>query len=248
VRNIKLTFQYDGTDFSGYELQPGKRTIRGELEKALQKIFRKKISISAASRTDAGVHALEAVVFLKTESSIPVSKLSAALNSILPEDVRVMKAEEGKGKKIRGKTYEYLIYNGSVCPPLIRRFVWHVKPKLNLPAMRRAAKFLIGRHNFSSFAAGGGSDRNYNKIIHSFVICHLSFVIWDSCKLSVVSCKLRGNGFLYKMVRNIVGTLVEVGLRRRKPEEIKTILLSKDRKRAGRTAPPQGLCLTKIAY
>lgn len=248
LRNIKLTLQYDGTDFSGYELQPGKRTIRGELEKALQKAFQEKISISAVSRTDAGVHALGQVIFFRIKAKIPLARIPFALNAVLPKDIRVMKAEEGKGKQIKGKTYEYLIYNGKVCPPLILRLVWNIKPKLNLSAMRKASKCLVGRHDFSSFAAAGGSDKNSVKLIHKLVIRHSSLVIWGGCKFPVVSCKLRGNGFLYKMVRNIVGTLVEVGLGKLKAADVKRILEAKDRRKAGRCAPPQGLCLLKVNY
>jgi tRNA pseudouridine38-40 synthase len=248
VRNVKLTLQYDGCDFFGWELQPGKRTIRGEIEIALQKLFKRKIPISAVSRTDAGVHALEQVVFFKAGAEITLGKIPSALNAVLPEDLRAIKAEKGEGKQIKGKTYEYLIYNGKICPPLLRRFVWHVKPKLNLSAMRKAAKYFIGKHDFSSFCAAGGADRNFNKTIHSFVIYNLSFVIWGSNKFKVICLKVSADGFLYKMVRNMVGTLVEVGLGKRKPEETELILLAKDRKKAGRTAPPQGLCLLKVNY
>lgn len=261
VRNIKLTLQYDGTNFCGYELQPGKRTVREEIEKTLQKTFKLKIKINSASRTDAGVHALGQAVNFKLQNPIPLSNIPKALNSVLPEDVRVIKAE-AKVKKFharfeaKAKEYEYLIYNGEVLPPQFRNFVWHVKPKLNLSAMRKAAKLLVGKHDFSSFCASGSDDKNFVRTIYSIVIKRRKIEIWNSCKLlaprlrsgQVVSCKFVGDGFLYKMVRNMVGTLVEVGLGRLTVSDVKRILKAKDRRAAGRTAPAQGLCLVRVNY
>jgi tRNA pseudouridine38-40 synthase len=253
LRNIKLTLQYDGAGFYGYELQPGKRTIRGELEKALQKIYKRKISIIGSSRTDAGVHAFRNVINLKTDSSIPTAKLPLALNACLPADIRVLKAV-AVGKKLnarfdaKSKEYEYLIFNGAILPPAIRNFVWQVKPKLDFSSMGKAAKYLVGKHDFSSFCASGGDDKDFVRIIHKLVISHSSLVIWDSQRIKVIRFKVKGNGFLYKMVRNMVGTLVEVGVGRIKPTEVKRILDARDRKLAGRTAPPQGLCLLRVNY
>ena len=253
MRNIKLTISYDGSAFSGYELQPGERTIRGEIEKALKKLFKHKISIVSSSRTDAGVHALQNVVNFKTDKTIPLDRLPAALNSILPDDLRILKAEE-KGVSFnarfdaKSKEYEYLIYNGEVLPPVLRNLTWHIKPKLDLFDIRKAATFLAGKHDFSSFCAAGGDDKNFVRMIHSFDICHLTFVIWGSHKVKVIRIKVKGSGFLYKMVRNMVGTLVDVGLGKVRPEDVKTILKAKNRRLAGRTAPAQGLCLTKVLY
>ena len=253
MRNIKLTLSYDGTNFSGFELQPGNRTIRSELEKALRKIHGKKISVISASRTDAGVHALSNVINFKIDSSIPTSKLPQALNFYLPEDIRILKAEDReKGFNARfdskSKEYEYLIYNGPVLNPLFRRFVWQVKPKLVISAMRRAAKFLIGKHDFSSFCAAGGDDKDFVRIIHSLEIGYWSLVIWKGVNIRVLSLRVTANGYLYKMVRNIVGTLMEVGSGKILPGEIEPILMAKDRKLAGRTAPAAGLCLIKVNY
>jgi len=253
VRNIKLILQYDGTNFSGYELQPGKRTIRGDLEQAIKKVFKKKISIVSSSRTDAGVHALQNVINFKTNQRIPVIKIPAALNSILPDDIRVLEAEEKKTSfnsrfDPKSKEYEYLIFNGEILPPVLRGLTWHLKQKLDVPAMKKAAKCLVGKHDFSSFCAAGGDDINYVRIIHSFVIRNSSFVIWRGSKFEVLSIRISGDGFLYKMVRNITGTLVDVGLGRIDPAEVEKILKAKDRRKAGRTAPAQGLCLVKINY
>ena len=235
--NIKLTLQYDGTDFSGYELQTRKRTIRGEIEKSIAKIFKHKIKINGVSRTDSGVHALYQVVNFKTKTSIPLNNIVKALNSILPEDIRILDAQKVKPSfnaryAAKSKEYEYLIYNGDILPPHLRRFVWQVKPKLNLQAMRKEAKKLVGKHDFSAFCAAGGDDTDFVRIIHKLVIRRLSFVIWHGAKFKMISIRVEGNGFLYKMVRNMVGKLVEVGLG----------------KTSKRCAPPQGLCLVKVNF
>jgi tRNA pseudouridine38-40 synthase len=246
MKTIILNIQYDGSGFAGYELQPGKRTVRGELEKALHQLFNKKTPLSAVSRTDAGVHALQQVVFFSGKTKVPLQKLPLALNALLPEDLCVIKAEVGTRKKVKAKTYEYLIFNDPFLAPQFRHFVWQVKPKLNIAAMRKAAKCLVGKHDFRSFCASGGADHDYKKKIHSIDICDLSFVIWGSERTKLIRIIISGKGFLYKMVRNIVGTLVEVGLGRIKPKEVRKILQAQDRKRAGRTAPAQGLCLTRV--
>ena len=253
MRNLKLTLAYDGTNFCGFELQPHKRSIRGEIEKALFKLFKTRIKIINASRTDAGVHALSQVINFKLKSTIPTSKIAKALNSCLPEEIRVIKArEEARDFHARyfpkSKVYEYLIYNGDPMPVNLRKLAWQVKTKLDLKAMRKAAKCLVGRRDFSSFCASGGDDQNFVRIIHSLVISHSSLVIWKGVKHRVIRIRVTGNGFLYKMVRNMMGTLVEVGLGKRKPGDMRQILQAKDRKKAGRTAPAQGLCLVKVNY
>jgi len=253
VKNIKLTLQYDGAGFAGYEIQPGKRTIRGEIEKALKKLFKQKISIVSSSRTDAGVHALQNVINFWADHTIPTAKLSLALNACLPQDLRVLNAVTvGKNFNARfdakSKEYEYLIFNGEILPPFLKNLAWLVKPRLKLSAMRKAVKHLIGKHDFSSFCAAGGDDKDHVRIIHSFVIRNSSFVIWGDSKWKVIKIKVVGNGFLYKMVRNLVGTLVDVGLGKLKAEDIRRILEAKDRRLAGRTAPAQGLCLVKVNY
>jgi tRNA pseudouridine38-40 synthase len=253
VRNIKLTLQYDGTDFCGLELQPGKRSIRGEIEKALSKLFKAKVKVISSSRTDSGVHALQNVVNFKFKNSIPVSRIPSAMNSILPEDIRILKAE-AKAKDFnsryaaKSKEYEYLIYNGKILSPAHRKFVWHVKPKLDLTAMRKAAKILVGKYDFSSFCASRSDDKDFVKKIYKLSIHKRKISIWGGEKLEVISFQIKGNGFLYKMVRNMVGTLVEVGLGKRSVSDIRKILSAKNRKLAGRTAPAQGLCLLKVNY
>ena len=248
--NLRLILQYDGSDFFGYELQPGERTIRGELEKALKKIYGCSIKVHSFSRTDAKVHALGQVISFKPPFEIPLERLPSALNSVLPEDIRVLRAEKAeKRKKVfdaKAKTYEYLIFNGEVMPPYLRRFVWHVKPKLDLSAMRRAAKVLVGRHDFSSFCAAGGDDKNFVRTIYKIMIRKKPIRIWGLEKVPVISLVFVGDGFLYKMVGNMVGTLWEVGLGKKSVSDVKKILQAKDRRLAGRTAPAQGLCLIRV--
>jgi tRNA pseudouridine38-40 synthase len=252
TRNIKLTLQYDGSEFSGYELQPGQRTVRGELENALRQLFKTRIKTISASRTDSGVHACAQVVAFELKSSIPVSKVIKAVNSCLPDGLIVVKAEE-KGRKFHAryapktKEYEYLIYNGELLPPFYRKRVWQVKPKLNLVSMRKAARVLSGRHDFSSFCASGSDDKDFVRQI-AISIRKRKIMLWEGSQLPVISFKVKGNGFLYKMVRNLVGTLVEVGLGRKKLAQVKQILKARDRKQAGRTAPGHGLCLVKVNY
>lgn len=257
--NLKLTLEYDGTGFSGWELQRGQRTVRGELERALHKVFKEKISVNAASRTDAGVHALCQVVNFKTKKAISPENVVKAINSVLPDDIWVFKAEDvrQKGKKAKGfnarydaksKEYEYLIYNGDQLPVHFRRLVWRVGPKLNIAAMRKAARYLVGKHDFSSFCAAHSDDKSFVRSLMTLDIGRRTLGLWSGLRLEVCSLKFVGSGFLYKMVRNVVGTLVDVGLGKTKPSDAKIILDAKDRRFAGKTAPARGLCLTKISY
>ena len=250
---IKLTVAFDGSAFAGYELQPGKRTVRGELAAALKTLYGRAVKFPSSSRTDAGVHALGLVVSYRPPFAIPVAKLPVACNALLPDDLRVLAAEE-KGKSFnarfdaKAKTYEYLVFNGQTLPPHLRRLAWQVKPKLDLKAMKKAAKYLVGKHDFSSFCASGSDDRDRVRVIRSLVIGSRSLAVWSGASHRLIRFQVTGNGFLYKMVRNAVGTLVEVGLGKLKPEAIKSILAAKDRRRAGKTAPAQGLCLVQVSY
>lgn len=253
MRNIKLILQYDGTDFSGLELQPGRKTIRGELEKALNKLFKIPIKIISVSRTDSGVHALSQVCNFHLGHTIKPEKILLALNRCLPEAIRIIAVEEADGKfnaryAAKSKEYEYLVFNGDILPPFYQDLVWHIKSKLDLSAMRKAARVLRGKHDFSSFCASRSDDKDFVRSLYKVSIRRRKIQIWDGCKLSVVSCKFVGNGFLYKMVRNMVGTLVEVGLGRRNTTDFRKVLRARDRKQAGRTAPAHGLCLVKVNY
>src|SRR3989339_907052 len=206
MKNLKLIIQYDGTNFAGYELQPHQRTVRAEIEKALFKLFKKKIKFASSSRTDAGVHAVGLVISFKVVTKIPLPNIVAALNALLPDDIRV-KGQVARGKKTfnarydaKSKEYEYLIYNGQVLPPHIRHLVWHVKPKLDLAKMKQAAKFLVGKHDFSSFCAADGDDTNFVRIISKFDIRNSTFELWKGAVWPVIRFRVVGDGFLYKMV------------------------------------------------
>jgi len=252
MRNIKLTISYEGSDFSGYELQPGKKTVRAELERALHKLFKVQKTISA-SRTDSGVHALAQVVSFKLDNSIPTEKIASALNTSLPPGIRILKAEEKPvgfhaRYDAKNKEYEYLIFNGEIMPPQYANLAWHVRPKLDLEAMKQAAKAFKGKHDFKSFCAARSDDKDFVRIMYSVSLRKRKIKIWTGDEVSLLSFRIKGNGFLYKMVRNIVGTLVEVGLGRIEPSEVKKIIKAQDRKAAGRTAPAHGLCLLKVNY
>lgn len=253
MRNIKLILQYDGTDFCGYELQPGKRSVRGEIEKALHKLFKTKTKIIGVSRTDSGVHAIAQVINFKTTNQIPVERIPAAMNSCLKDDIRILSAEE-KGKEFnsryaaKNKEYEYLIFNGTILPPSCRKIAWHIKYKIDLASMKEAAKILIGKHDFSSFCASRSDDKNFVKRIYKLSIRKRKLSVFSGEKVELVSIRVKGDGFLYKMVRNMVGTLIEVGLGRKSVSDTRKILRGRNRKLAGRTAPAHGLCLIKVNY
>ncbi len=252
MRDIKLTISYEGSDFSGYELQPGKQTVRAELEKAIYKLFKVKKTISA-SRTDSGVHALAQVVGFKLDSSIPTDKIASALNTLLSPGIRIFKAQEEAPDwharyDAKSKEYEYLIYNGDILPPQYEKLAWHVRPKLDLEAMKQAIKPIKGKHDFKSFCAARSDDKDFVRIMYSVSLRKRKIKIWSGDEVALLSFRIKGNGFLYKMVRNIVGTLVEVGLGRKKATDIKRIIEAQDRKAAGRTAPAHGLCLLKVNY
>ncbi|MBI5699108.1 tRNA pseudouridine(38-40) synthase TruA [Candidatus Saganbacteria bacterium] len=248
VVNLKLTLQYDGTDFSGFAAQPGKRTIRSELEKALLKLFKKPVKFFAASRTDAGVHALGQVISFNSKLKIQKAKLRYVLNNLLPEDIRVVKTEEAGGKfnarfSAKSKKYEYLIFNGGDIPVLLRKLAWQVKLPLKLSAMRRAAKYLIGKHDFTSFCAAGAREGSKVRTIYRIVLRKVK-----RYGITLLAIEIEGNGFLYRMVRNIVGTLLEVGTGRFEPDRVKEVLKVKDRRKAGRCAPSRGLYLMKVDH
>ena len=251
MRNIKLTLAYDGTGFSGYELQREKRTVRSEIEKAFFKLFKSHPKIINSSRTDSGVHAASQTISFTINNPIPISRIPAALNNCLPEDIRAIKAEEKRLHArfdAKNKEYEYLIFNGLILPPIYRNFVWQVRAKLDMPAMKKAARVLVGRHDFSSFCAAGSDGRNFTRVIFRLSVSKKRIRIWDGTVLPVISFKVKGDGFLHKMVRNMVGTLVEVGLGKTNLLEVRKILGGKDRRLAGRTAPARGLCLVKVNY
>ncbi len=244
VRKIKLIIQYDGSRYSGWQIQPGKRTIQGELVEALSNLVGVRTHVHGASRTDAGVSALGQIGLFEVDSPIPTENFAKAISSRLPSDIVVTSAEEVSGKfdllgDVTNKLYRYSIYTGRHRPVLRLNQCWHIPKKLNVDSMNRAAQLLVGKKDFKSFATA--RDRRQESVRTIF-----------SCNVTAegkwIYIDVEGDGFLYNMVRNIVGTLVEIGLGRWKPEKITEILEAKDRTAAGRLAPPQGLCLMWIKY
>jgi len=244
VRNLRLTVQYDGTDFAGFQRQPDVPTVQGVLEEAIGRCLRHPVSLTAASRTDAGVHALGQVVAVETDVPIPAEAVPVAFTAALPASVAVVEAEEVGPSfhprfAARWKQYVYRIVSRPVRSPFLGRFAWCLPHELSVEMMAAAAEHVKGRHDFRSFCSAGSQVADFVREVTRLDL---------SRDGDVIECRIEANGFLYKMVRNIVGTLVEVGRDRLAPEEMGTILAARDRRRAGPTAPPQGLCLVKVAY
>lgn len=245
MRTIKLTIEYDGTEYLGWQTQPNGKTIQGSLEDCLRQITGERIHVIGSGRTDAGVHALAQVAHFKTKSPIDIQSLQRALNSLLPKDILVKKVEEvgddfHARKKAMSKVYEYRILNRPLRSVFHRHYAWHIPQKLNREAMEKATHYLIGEHDFSSFKSSGTSSRNFiRKVLRAE---------WKRGREGILCFEIEANGFLKQMVRTIVGTLVEVGKGKISPEEFKEILLSKDRRKAGPTAPPHGLFLKEVKY
>lgn len=244
MRTLKLVIEYDGTNYCGWQIQGTDPTIQGVLEQALAKVLDGPVRVSGAGRTDAGVHALGQVASFRTSSQLPCDALQRALNSLLPRDVVVQAVQDAPSDfharySALGKVYTYRILNRPLPSALRRRYVWHVPSPLDLDAMAAAAASLRGKHDFSSFRAAGSEVKTSERTLTEATMAWAG----DEIVLSFTA-----DGFLRHMVRNIVGTLVEVGRRRRTPGEIVGILEARDRRVAGMTAPPQGLYLVQVLY
>jgi tRNA pseudouridine38-40 synthase len=243
-RTLKLTLQYDGTDYAGWQRQPNGVSVQELVERALEPIEGHPVSVTGAGRTDAGVHALAQVASVEIESGLETAALARALNAALPADVRVTAVEEAPaGFNARfsatGKAYEYRIWTGPFVPPFERRYVWHVPQALDVDRMREAAASLIGTHDFSAFRAAGSDVATSERTIHDLRI---------DADGPRVMLRVSGNGFLRHMVRSIAGTLVEVGLGRRPASSVSAALASRERAQGGPTAPARGLFLVRVDY
>lgn len=241
---ILLTISYDGTNFHGWQRQNGQITIQETLENALFSIFSERIITRGASRTDARVHALGQRATFTANTRVPMENLPLVINNKLPKDIRIMKAKYVSESfhpqySAKNKTYCYTIYNAKIINPIYTNYAWLVKPKLNILAMENATKYLLGEHNFLAFCASGSNAKTFTRTIYNIKIK-------DESPNLIIS--ITGNGFLYNMVRIIIGTLVYVGQGKLQSEYVKHILLSQDRTLAGITAPPQGLSLNRIEY
>lgn len=258
MRKIKLIVDYDGTAFKGFGRQKSERTVQGSLEAAISSLTHENVRVSGASRTDSGVHAHGQVVTFETPSRIPAERFSRALRAFLPADLVVKSCEEvPKGfdprRRAKRKLYAYTIAMGEVVPAAVSRYVWHVRSKLDLKVMRKAAKALVGKHDFSSFAATGKEKRYPVKKLQSikFASGRLSDffgVLSGGVKTKTLRIEFVGDAFLHKMVRNIAGTLVDVGIGRIDPGSVTKILKARRRSAAGRTAPASGLTLMRIDF
>ncbi len=244
---ILMTIAYDGTNFSGWQKQklPEVRTVEGELEKALRKLFRDPVlECIGASRTDAGVHALGQRAVVDVETTIPAEKIPLAVRAFLPEDIAVTKAEEVPPEfhprfDCVKKTYEYRFWNAPAKNPKERLYSAHQAKPLDVEQMNRAASAFIGRHDFAAFCAAGSS---VSSTVRTIFDCHAEL------EGDVVKIFVTGDGFLYNMVRIIAGTLMAVGLGKLLPETLPGIIEGGDRRQAGQTAEPQGLTLLEIYY
>lgn len=244
MRNIKLTIEYEGSDFNGWQKQPNKLNIQGTIEKVLESITGEKVELNASGRTDAGVHAIGQVANFKTNSNIPIEKFAIAINSRLKKTIVVKKAEEVEENfharyNCKKKTYEYVINNSEYGSAVFRNLAYHIPQKLNVEKMNKASKLFIGEHDFKAFKSSGTSSKSSVRIIYD------TSVIKDEDNIKI---RLTGNGFLYNMVRIISGTLVDVGLGKMEPEEITRIIEEKDRTKAGKTLPAHGLYLISVEY
>jgi tRNA pseudouridine38-40 synthase len=252
--NWKLIAAYDGTEFYGWQVQPDRATIQGTLADAIEGVTGERVLPQGSGRTDAGVHARRQVASFFLSAAIPAANFRRALNRRLPESIRVLSAEPIAAEfharhSARAKTYEYRIYRGEICPPWTARFAWALNWPLNVARMRDAARLVIGEHDFTSFAArdadsamrsgeDSGEPENVRTIFES---------AWREDG-ETLTYRVRGDGFLHHMVRNLVGTFVDVGCGRIEPEQIVRIIVARSRGAAGATAPARGLFLDSVEY
>lgn len=244
IMNIRLTLQFDGTDYHGWQIQPGKPTIQGTLQEALYRITGENTIPTGCGRTDAGVHAYEYTASFKTNSSIPIDRIPFALNANLPADIicrgaEIVPDDFSANRSARGKRYRYTVDNGLFPDAFALRFAWHVKYPLNTEAMKEAAGAFTGTHDFIGFASSGFSVKTTVRTIYGIEI---------SKSNNIIAIDVTGNGFLYNMVRIIPGTLVYAGGGRIPPGSIPEIIKSRRRENAGITAPAKGLCLRQVFY
>jgi tRNA pseudouridine38-40 synthase len=245
---LKLTIAYDGTQYQGWQVQKIGTGVQEKVEAALAKLFPSRPRVHSSSRTDTGVHALGMVAHFevpRAESRMTPSKLALALNAWLPEDIRVLSAARAPQAfharfNAAGKQYRYFVWNHAGMNPLIRHTTWHVPRPLDLRAMRAAALFCVGKHDFQSFAANPGYAKE--STVRTLTRCDLKR------RGPLLTFVIESDGFLYKMCRGIVGTLVQVGLSKFPPDEVRRMLEKRDRRAAGMTAPAHGLVLWKVFY
>ncbi|MCI6285245.1 tRNA pseudouridine(38-40) synthase TruA [Selenomonas sp.] len=245
-RNIALRLAYDGTAYAGFQRQtPPIVAVQNVLEEKLQTIFGDTIELAAAGRTDAGVHAYGQVVNFFTDGTIPVERIARAANSLLPEDIVIKEAwEAGRDFSARhsatSKTYLYRIQTGETPDPMMARYAWYIRRPLDVAAMQSALDLIVGTHDFSAFRAAGGAPMSPVRTMYEAEI--------HPADDRLLECRIHGSGFLYHMVRNVIGTLANVGLGVLTVDDFARILASRDRKNASATAPARGLYLLDVRY
>lgn len=249
-RNLKLTLAYDGHDFAGWQVQPGRATIQGVLVSAIEHLTGEKTLPQGSGRTDAGVHALAQVASVRIRSPIPVSNLRKALNDTLPESIRVLDVEEAAPdfharKSARAKTYRYRIYREETCPPFLARYVYHHPYPLKEERMIQSADEVLGEHDFTSFAAVDPERNRENLRPSNIRTIYISQWLREGPELVYT---VRGNGFLHHMVRNLVGTFLMVGKGSLNKQDLNRILEERNRSAAAATAPASGLYLVSVEY
>lgn len=244
MRTIKLTIEYDGTGYAGWQVQPNALAVQQVMEEALASLLKEPVRLHSSGRTDAGVHARGMVAAFATEKALPLRAFVDGLNALLPPDIAVKEAEEASSGfnprfDASGKHYRYTIHRGVRRSPLGRLYAWHNWSLLDLDAMREAARHMVGEHDFASFRTAGCAARTTIRRIDSLELTEEGeFLFLD----------VRGSGFLRNMVRIMVGTLVEVGRGKRAPQDVALLLQRPGVFSAGPTAPPQGLCLMEVYY
>ncbi|WP_103110169.1 tRNA pseudouridine(38-40) synthase TruA [Brevibacillus reuszeri] len=244
MRRLRCIVGYDGTDYSGFQVQPDQTTIQGEIEAALERITGEEIQIHGSGRTDAGVHARGQVIHFDTKSHIPMDKWRFVLNNQLPDAIVIRSVEEAPESfharfDVQVKEYRYCIDNGPVADVFRHRYADHIRFPLDVEAMQQAARHLVGEHDFTSFCSAKTFVEDKVRTVYGLTVERRGDEVWVTC---------RGNGFLYNMVRIIVGTLVEVGQGKRTADELADILAACDRERAGKTAPAKGLTMWEVVY
>jgi tRNA pseudouridine38-40 synthase len=244
MRNIKLTIEYEGTNYAGWQRQKNAITVQQKLEESIKKLTGEAIETIGSSRTDAGVHARGFAANFFTNSNILASSFREAINSKLPDDIVILKSDEAEKDfharySCVGKQYSYTILNRAQPSALERNYVYHYKRPLDFELMKEGCSFFLGKHDFSAFKSTGSSVKTSIRTVHK---------AWIEKNGDKLAFYVEADGFLYNMVRIMAGTLIDVGIGKIFPEDISKILSSKDRKMAGNTAPARGLCLEFVYY
>lgn len=248
MRSLKITLSYDGTDYCGWQTQPNGQSIQDRVEAAIYAVTKQRTRVTASGRTDAGVHAMGQVASCDVNCGLPVDVMQRAINANLPADIRVLRIDDSLPgfhaiRDAHSKRYRYVIQDGGVLDVFAQHYCWFVPQELNQQLMSAAGQLLVGTRDFASFQAAGSPRASTIRTIHEINIKRSEVSLSKQ-----IVCEFTADGFLYNMVRNMVGTLVEVGQGRRPVEWIQNVLAARDRSEAGITAPPQGLFLVSVYY